>query len=77
VEAGVVTKVRYCEAPERFEYHLSDAGKALVPILERLLDWGLAWVVDPEDPDVDRHRTQHGLRPRPETLPLPAADRLR
>ena len=36
-EAGVVTRVQYQERPQRFEYHLTDSGKALVPVLKALL----------------------------------------
>ena len=35
VEAGVLRRERYCEAPERYEYHLTEAGQELVPCSRR------------------------------------------
>ncbi len=40
---GVVEKRRYQEKPERFEYHLTDAGNELRPILLSLAEWGARW----------------------------------
>ena len=41
--AGVVEKRQYQERPERFEYHLTQAGKELRPILLSLGQWGERW----------------------------------
>ena len=62
VEAGVVERRRYQSGPERFEYHLTESGEALLPALDALLDWGRNYAVDSGDPDLDRHRTLR--RPR-------------
>ena len=40
VEEGVLTKVRYQERPERFEYRLTDKGLDLWPVLISLLQFG-------------------------------------
>ncbi len=56
LEAGVVERRQYQSAPDRFEYHLTDSGVALLPALEALLTWGRTYAVDPADPDLDRHR---------------------
>ncbi len=40
VESGIFVKVAYQEHPERFEYRLTDKGKALGPILLTLTRWG-------------------------------------
>ena len=40
VEEGVLTKVRYQERPERFEYRLPEKGLDLWPILISLLQFG-------------------------------------
>lgn len=50
-EAGLVHRVRYQERPPRFEYHLTEAGKSLHPIITTLRDWGDDHlVVDPAGP---------------------------
>jgi DNA-binding HxlR family transcriptional regulator len=46
VEAGVVEKRPYSEHPPRFEYHLTEAGWDLVPVVRALRSWGDRWVVD-------------------------------
>ena len=57
VEAGVIERRHYQTGPDRFEYHLTGSGEALLPALGALLDWGRTYAVDPGDPDLDRHRT--------------------
>lgn len=37
---GIITKKAYAETPPRTEYTLTDKGKDLVPILERMIEWG-------------------------------------
>ncbi len=44
--AGVVEKRRYSERPPRFEYHLTEAGRELRPVLLSLGQWGNRWAVD-------------------------------
>ncbi len=66
-EAGVVERRQYQSGPDRFEYHLTESGEALLPALDALLDWGRKYAVDPGDPDLDRHRTLR--RPRPARQP--------
>jgi len=36
---GLVTRTMYPEIPPRVEYELTDAGKALIPILEEVTRW--------------------------------------
>lgn len=57
VGAGVLERRPYSQAPPRFEYHLTEAGQALLPVLGQLLRWGRTWAVAADDPDLDRHRT--------------------
>lgn len=40
----VVEKVHYSAHPPRFEYHLTDKGKGLLPVLIALQDWGTRFV---------------------------------
>jgi DNA-binding HxlR family transcriptional regulator len=39
-EAGLITRRRYSEHPPRDEYLLTEAGKAIEPILRELRIWG-------------------------------------
>ena len=41
--AGVVEKRQYSERPPRFEYHLTQAGRELRPILLSISQWGSRW----------------------------------
>lgn len=50
VEAEVFDKVPYQESPQRFEYRLTEKGKALSPVIVSLLTWGDAWSDLPEPP---------------------------
>jgi DNA-binding HxlR family transcriptional regulator len=56
-EAGVVDRTEYHHAPPRFDYHLTESGRALLPVLGTLLDWGLRYAVSPDDSDREWHRT--------------------
>lgn len=53
--AGVITRVAYQSAPPRFDYRLTESGRALLPVLDALLTWGRDHVVAPDDPDRDRY----------------------
>jgi DNA-binding HxlR family transcriptional regulator len=44
--AGILEKRQYQERPPRFEYHLTDAGNELRPVLLSLAQWGDRWAVD-------------------------------
>ena len=46
VEAGVVEKVPYQDRPVRYEYRLTQKGRALSPALVALMRWGDQWVGD-------------------------------
>jgi DNA-binding HxlR family transcriptional regulator len=37
---GVIARRRYCERPPRDEYVLTEAGRALSPVLRSLRHWG-------------------------------------
>ncbi len=55
-EAGVIQRIPYRAAPPRFDYQLTDAGRALVPVLDALLAWGADHAVGSGDPDRHRYR---------------------
>ncbi|MFD7492602.1 winged helix-turn-helix transcriptional regulator [Streptomyces sp. NPDC059832] len=45
-QAGVVERRPYNERPPRYEYHLTDSGRDLAPVIRALLDWGDRWVLE-------------------------------
>jgi DNA-binding HxlR family transcriptional regulator/peroxiredoxin len=45
VEAEVLERVRYHERPDRYEYHLTERGRAVLPVLAALQEWGDSWVL--------------------------------
>ncbi|MEU3844458.1 winged helix-turn-helix transcriptional regulator [Streptomyces sp. NPDC028635] len=45
VEADVLARVPYQQRPVRHEYRLTPRGRALLPVLVALQDWGDAWVL--------------------------------
>lgn len=47
VDGGILRREQYSDAPERFGYHLTDAGQDLVPVLRSLYAWGARWASAP------------------------------
>jgi DNA-binding HxlR family transcriptional regulator/peroxiredoxin len=45
VEQGVLARERYQDRPPRYEYLLTARGRALLPVLIALQDWGDGWVL--------------------------------
>lgn len=45
-QAGVVERRPYNERPPRHEYHLTESGRDLAPVIRALLDWGDRWVLE-------------------------------
>ncbi|HEV2346701.1 MAG TPA: helix-turn-helix domain-containing protein [Actinocrinis sp.] len=41
--AGIVERRQYSEHPPRFEYHLTQAGRELLPVMLALRQWGDRW----------------------------------
>ncbi|MDH6129681.1 winged helix-turn-helix transcriptional regulator [Kitasatospora sp. GP82] len=61
--AGVIERRRYNERPPRYEYHLTEAGRDLMPVTQALLAWGDRWLL-PESPvTVDHHPAGHHPHP--------------
>jgi DNA-binding HxlR family transcriptional regulator len=44
--AGVIERRQYSEHPPRHEYHLTEAGRELFPVMLTLFQWGDKWAVD-------------------------------
>jgi DNA-binding HxlR family transcriptional regulator len=51
VAHDVLARRLYCERPPRYEYVLTDAGRALYPVILTLMQWG------------DRHQARDGAPP--------------
>ncbi|ACU74256.1 transcriptional regulator, HxlR family [Catenulispora acidiphila DSM 44928] len=45
VDRGVLERRQYSDRPARFEYHLTDAGRGLLPVLIALQNWGAQHVM--------------------------------
>jgi DNA-binding HxlR family transcriptional regulator len=58
---GVVERRQYSEHPPRHEYHLTEAGREVFPVMVALREWGDKWAV--EEPAIEfRHDCGHALR---------------
>ena len=44
VEEGLLEKVLYEERPKRYEYHLTDKGRAFFDVLGAMWSWGAEWL---------------------------------
>ena len=61
VEAGVLERRQYSDAPPRSDYHLTQAGWELLPVLQALLQWGDRWVA--KRPPVELRHDGHRIDP--------------
>jgi DNA-binding HxlR family transcriptional regulator len=62
--AGVLERRPYSEHPARFEYHLTDAGRDLYPVIATLMRWGDKYLAGQEGPPlVLEHSCGHQLVP--------------
>ncbi len=52
VAVGVLERRQYSDAPPRSDYHLTESGRDLVPVLQALLQWGDRWVAEERPPRV-------------------------
>lgn len=48
VDSGVLRRESYNDSPQRYAYHLTDAGEELLPVLRALRGWGERWASDPD-----------------------------
>lgn len=57
VAEGVLERVRYEERPARYEYRLTEKGRALYPVIRTLTAWGDQYMSGEDGPPVlTRHR---------------------
>ena len=60
VDEGVLSKVRYQERPERFEYRLTEKGIDLWPIMVSLIQYGDRYYAPQGPPLILRHKACGG-----------------
>jgi DNA-binding HxlR family transcriptional regulator len=62
VAAGIFERRPYSEHPARFEYHLTDAGRDLYPVILTLMRWGDQHLAGDDGPPLTlEHRCGHRL----------------
>lgn len=52
VEEGLMEKVLYAERPKRYEYHLTEKGRAFFDVLAAMWSWGSDWLWKEDGPPV-------------------------
>jgi DNA-binding HxlR family transcriptional regulator len=62
---GVLERRLYQERPPRYEYHLSEKGIALYPVIVTMMAWGDEWLDWPDGPPVDLVDRETGQRIEP------------
>lgn len=60
IERGIVEQRRYSDKPPRHEYHLTSAGKDLLPVILALLRWGDTHLMGDDGPPVILQHTECG-----------------
>lgn len=63
VEMGLLERVPYESHPPRYEYILTESGRALHTVLLTLMDWGDRYATQGEPPTVWQHDCGHPLTP--------------
>jgi DNA-binding HxlR family transcriptional regulator len=48
--AGILDRRQYSDHPARFEYHLTEAGRDLYPVIQTLMRWGDRYLAGPDGP---------------------------
>lgn len=45
-QAGIINKTRYQDHPVRYEYHLTEKGRRLSPVLKAMMEWSGEYLPD-------------------------------
>ena len=65
VAAGILERRPYSEHPARFEYHLTEAGRDLYPVIATLMRWGDTYLAGQDGPPlVLQHACGHRFVPQ-------------
>jgi DNA-binding HxlR family transcriptional regulator len=64
-DEGIFDKIAYSERPTRYEYRLTDKGRALFGVIAALHRWGNDWLATEDGPPVEMvdRRTGHVVNP--------------
>jgi DNA-binding HxlR family transcriptional regulator len=65
IEEGMLTKHPYAERPARYEYRLTDKGRAFWNVLAAMWRWGSDWLWDEHGPPVVLVNVESGAEVRP------------
>jgi DNA-binding HxlR family transcriptional regulator len=65
VEEGLMEKVQYEEHPPRYEYVLTEKGRAFFDVLAAMWRWGSDWLWDEQGPPVALVDRESGARVEP------------
>src|SRR5690349_14397675 len=69
VDQGVFVRRLYQTRPDRYEYRLTDAGRAMYPIFMSLHQWGEEWLEPEEDaPEITFVHTTCGRETDPQLV---------
>jgi len=61
----ILVRKQYQSRPPRFEYHLTDKGRALFDILAAMIRWGDDWLADTAGPPIEMIDVKSGEVIRP------------
>lgn len=65
MDEGLLSKQKYEERPPRWEYRLTDKGRAFWDVLAAMWSWGMAWQWDDDDPPLMLVDRKTGAEVRP------------
>jgi hypothetical protein len=61
VDAGILERRQYQSSPPRHDYHLTAAGRELVPVMHALRAWGDKWAIS--EPPLRAEHHGHPIHP--------------
>jgi DNA-binding HxlR family transcriptional regulator len=67
-DEGIFEKVAYQERPTRYEYRLTDKGRALFGVIAALYRWGNDWLATEDGPPVEMFDKRTGEEIRPAVI---------
>jgi DNA-binding HxlR family transcriptional regulator len=76
VDEGVLEKRLYEEHPPRYEYRLTDKGRAMWDVLAAMWRWGLDWQWSDDDPQLVLVDRETGVEVRPVVVDEVTGERL-
>jgi DNA-binding HxlR family transcriptional regulator len=63
VDEGLLVREPYEQRPVRYDYRLTDKGRAFYPVLAAMWRWGQDWMPDDADPVLVDRETDEVVRP--------------